>query len=142
MSFSALPDSVPEITNWMPLNCWTRLMYWGVGFAVVEAVVKVEVHVNVWVAEDELVVVIDEEDVVVIISVLEGVDDVVSVIAVVGVELTETVLEVDVGVVDEVVVEEELLDRATYAATPATATTIITMTARKTGAIPRGDVCK
>jgi len=117
-------------------------MYWGVGFAVVEAVVKVEVHVNVWVAEDELVVVIDEEDVVVIISVLEGVEDVVSVIAVVGVELTETVLDVDVGVVVEVVVEEELLDRATYAATPATATTIITMTARKTGAIPRGDVCK
>jgi len=60
-----------------------------------------------------LAVVDDEEDVVLMISELEVVEDVVSIVAVVGVELTATVLEVVVGVVEVVDEGEELLDRAT-----------------------------
>jgi len=60
-----------------------------------------------------LAVVDDEEDVVLMISELEVVEDVVSIVAVVGVELTATVLEVVVGVVEVVDEGEELTDRAT-----------------------------
>jgi len=60
-----------------------------------------------------LAVVDDEEDVVLMLSELEVVEDVVSIVAVVGVELTATVLEVVVGVVEVVDEGEELLDRAT-----------------------------
>jgi hypothetical protein len=100
---------------------------------------------------EELLEVTDEEVLVVELTVdtLEDVEDEDEVeseddddvdIGVVGVVLTETVVEDDDETDVGVVVEEdgdELLERATYAATPATTMTTTTIMARKTAAMPR-----
>lgn len=111
---------------------------------------EVEVHVNddTEDEDEELDELLEDgvEDVVVVVvgMVLELVVEL-SVVeteeVVVGVVAADVVDGVELVVVDGVdVVVEELLERATYAATPATATTMITIRAKKTAAMPLEDV--
>ena len=110
--------------------------------------VDVDVHVNDDIADEDDDVVVEDE--LVIVTVVLGLE----LVEVLGVVVTEAVVEgveveleaaevvvwVELGV--EVVVVEELLERARYAAAPATATTTIITMARTIVAMPLDDVCK
>ena len=109
---------------------------------------EVDVHVNDDIAvEDDDVVVEDELVIAVVVLgvVLEVVVElgvVVSEVVTEGVEVedVDVVVWVEVGV--DVVDGEELLERARYAAAPATATTTIITTARTIVAMPLDELCK